>query len=257
MSLDIGAILAGWDFQADDLQVRLIDGDDGREKIQMRVDLGVLQMECEGRPDGGRPHGCESLLEHYEARRDESLAVGDDFVLDASDCASLMREGIQYYHRYLAAFHLRLYDLVARDTERNLRLFAFVRGHAARDRDKIDFDQYRPYVAMMCARALALKELERDDHQAALERIDEGIGRIRDFLREYRQDDREGNCSELNFLLRWRADVRGEDPADPAARLAGDLRRAVEREDYEEAARLRDRIHRIQSDAGDRRGSLE
>ena len=42
-----------------------------------------------------------------------------------------MREGVQYYHRYLAAFHLQRYDLVVRDTERNLRLFAFVVRHAA------------------------------------------------------------------------------------------------------------------------------
>jgi hypothetical protein len=248
VSLDIGAILAGWDFHPDDLQVRLVAGDDGRDKIQMRVDLGVLQMECDGRPDGRRPHGRESLLDHHEARRDEALAAGEEFTLLADDCAGLMREGLQYYHRYLAAFHLELYDLVARDTERNLRLFAFVSRHAARNRDRIEFDQYRPYVAMMNARALALKELGRDDSRAALAHIDEGLRRIRDFLREYKQDDREGDCSELNFLLRWRDDVQGAAPADPVARLVGELRRAVEGEDYEEAARIRDRIRLLQAE---------
>jgi hypothetical protein len=252
LSLDIGAILAGWDFQPDDLQVRLITGDDGRDKIQMRVDLGVLQMECDGRPDGRRPHDRESLLEHHEARRDRALAAGEDFTIDAAGCAGLMREGVQYYHRYLAAFHLQLYDLVARDTERNLRLFAFVSRHATRDRDKIEFDQYRPYVAMMNARALALKELGRDDRRAALTRIDEGIARIRDFLREYRQGDREGDCSELSFLLRWRADVQSGDLPDPIGRLEDDLQRAVEGEDYEEAARLRDAIRRLQAEVGAR-----
>ncbi|WP_337174411.1 UvrB/UvrC motif-containing protein [Paludisphaera sp.] len=248
MSLDIGAILAGWDFQPDDLQARLVAGDDGRDKIQMRVDLGVLQMECDGRPDGRRPHDRESLLEHHEARRDAALAVGEEFKLLADDCAGLMREGLQYYHRYLAAFHLQLYDLVARDTERNLRLFAFVSKHAARNRDRIEFDQYRPYVAMMNARALALKELGRDDPRAALARVDEGIARIRDFLREYRQDDREGDCSELTFLLRWRTDLQVQAPADPVARLEDQLRRAVDGEDYEEAARLRDRIRLLQEE---------
>jgi len=250
LSLDIGAILAGWDFQPDDLQVRLITGDDGRDKIQMRVDLGVLQMECEGRPDGRRPHDRESLLDHHEALRDEALAAGEDFVVDAADCAALMREGLQYYHRYLSAFHLQLYDLVARDTERNLRLFAFVSRHAARNRDKIEFDQYRPYVTMMNARALALKEMARDDRRAALARVDEGIRRIRDFLREYQQGDREGDCSELNFLLRWRGDLGREAPADPAARLEDELQLAVERESYEEAARLRDQIRLLRAEQG-------
>lgn len=247
MSLDIGAILAGWDFQPDDLQVRLITGDDGRDKIQMRVDLGVLQMECEGRPDGRRPHDCESLLDHHEARRDAALAAGEDFVVDAPECAALMREGLQYYHRYLSAFHLQLYDLVARDTDRNLRLFAFVSRHAARNRDKIEFDQYRPYVTMMNTRALALKALGIDDRRAAVDRIDDGIRRIREFLREYRQDDRESDCSELNFLVRWRDDLGREVPEDPVATLEGELQVAVERESYEEAARLRDQIRRMRA----------
>lgn len=69
MSKDITTILAGWDFNPDELQVRIIAGDDGRERIQTRVDLGVLQMELAGRPDGQKPHGFESLLDFYEAQR--------------------------------------------------------------------------------------------------------------------------------------------------------------------------------------------
>ncbi|WP_165247756.1 UvrB/UvrC motif-containing protein [Paludisphaera soli] len=247
MSLDISAVLSGWDFQPDDLQVRLIAGDDGRDRIQMRVDLGVLQMECEGRPDGRRPHDAESLLDFHEERRRRAVESGEDFTLDASECAALMREGLQYYHRYLSAFHLQLYDMVARDTERNLRLFAFVSRHAARNRDKIEFDQYRPYVTMMLTRALALKEIGRDDAKAALDRVDEGIRRIREFLVEYRQGEREAECSELNFLLRWRADLHRERPVDPLERLEDQLRDAVSRESYEEAARLRDEIAQLRA----------
>ncbi|AMV36692.1 UvrB/UvrC motif-containing protein [Planctomyces sp. SH-PL62] len=258
MSLDIGNVLSGWDFQPDDLQVRLIAGDDGREKIQMRVDLGVLQMECEGRPDGRRPHGVESLLEYHEARRQEAIEAGEEFALHAVECAALMREGLQYYHRYLSAFHLQLYDMVARDTERNLRLFAFVSRHAARNRDRIEFDQYRPYVTMMLTRALAIKEMGRGDLPAALERIDEGVRRIREFLLEYRQDDRETECSELNFLLRWRADVSRERPTGPLEVLEHRLQEAVARESYEEAGRLRDQIAQIKaaepSEPSERRG---
>ena len=247
MSLDISPVLSGWDFQPDDLQVRLIVGDDGRDKIQMRIDLGVLQMECEGRPDGSRPHDAESLLDHHEARHRLAVEAGAEFSLDAADCAALMREGLQYYHRYLSAFHLQLYDLVARDAERNLRLFAFVSRHAARNRDKIEFDQYRPYVLMMLTRALALKEIGRQDTAAALERIDDGIRRIREFLVEYRQDGRESECSELNFLLRWRGELDRSRPLDPLAMLEQKLQDAVDREAYEEAASLRDDIARLKA----------
>ncbi|MDG3006581.1 UvrB/UvrC motif-containing protein [Paludisphaera mucosa] len=256
MSLDISEVLSGWDFHPDDLQVRRIPGDDGRDKIQMRVDLGVLQMECDGRPDGRRPHGVDSLLDHHEARRKAAIEAEEDFTIDPTECAALMREGLQYYHRYLAAFHLQLYDMVARDTERNLRLFAFVSRYAARNRDKIEFDQYRPYVTMMLTRALALKELGRDDRRAALDRIDDGVRRIREFLHEYQQDDRESECSELNFLLRWRTDVEGDRTADPLALLEDQLQAAVARESYEEAAQIRDQIRRLRAgETSERRAS--
>jgi hypothetical protein len=57
VSKDITPILAGWDFDPEDAQVRIVPGDDGHDKLQMRLDLGVLQMELGGRPDGRCPHG--------------------------------------------------------------------------------------------------------------------------------------------------------------------------------------------------------
>ncbi len=153
-----------------------------------------------------------------------------------------MREGLQYYHRYLSAFHLQRYDLVSQDTERNLRLFAFVVQHATRQRDKIDFDQYRPYVQMMRTRAIALEALSSGDFARAIEAIDEGISHIRGFLRDYHQEEHETDCAELNFLVRWRREVDLERPTDPIERMQQQLELAVSLEDYEEAARLRDQI---------------
>jgi hypothetical protein len=245
VSKDITTILAGWDFNPDELQVRIIAGDDGRERIQTRVDLGVLQMELAGRPDGQKPQGFESLLDFYEAREKSALAAGREFALDHRACGNLMREGLQYYHRYLSAFHLQMYDLVSRDTERNLRLFAFVVQHASRQRDKIEFDQYRPYVHMMRARAIGLEALARGDFARALREIDEGISRIRVFLREYHQEDHETDCAELTFLVRWRREVEQERPTDPVERIQQQLERAISLEDYEEAARLRDQIQQL------------
>jgi UvrB/uvrC motif len=245
VSQDVSSILAGWDFDPDEIQVRLIVGDDGSEKIQMRVDLGLLQMELTGRPDGQRPHGFESLLEYYDARRKKAAAVDQAFSLDQEACAKLMREGRQFYHRYLSAFHLRRYDLVVRDTERNLKLFAFVVKHAARQRDKIEFDQYRPYVTMMQTRALALQALATSNFAAALERIDEGIKQIRRFLREYHQEEHEGKCAELGFLIGWRAEIDQDRPIGPLERLEQQLELAIALEDYEEAARLRDQIRQL------------
>lgn len=65
MSLDISGALRDWPPEPGQIQVRRILGIDLKEKIQLRVDLGVLQMETAGRPDGERPHGCECLLAYY------------------------------------------------------------------------------------------------------------------------------------------------------------------------------------------------
>ncbi|HEY2159205.1 MAG TPA: hypothetical protein VGH33_26495, partial [Isosphaeraceae bacterium] len=67
MSKDITPILDGWDYDTDELQVRIIQGLDGADKIQMRVDLGLIQMELAGRPDGVRPFGFDSLLDYHKA----------------------------------------------------------------------------------------------------------------------------------------------------------------------------------------------
>ena len=44
MSKDITRLLQGWDYEPDEIIVRVVRGDDGRDKIQMRVDMGLVQM---------------------------------------------------------------------------------------------------------------------------------------------------------------------------------------------------------------------
>jgi hypothetical protein len=52
---DISPILQHWPYHPNNINVRLIEGADGKKKIQMRLDLGILQMEMdEGRTEKGR-----------------------------------------------------------------------------------------------------------------------------------------------------------------------------------------------------------
>ncbi|WP_435010576.1 UvrB/UvrC motif-containing protein [Tundrisphaera lichenicola] len=248
MSKDITAIVQGWDHDPDQFQVRIVAGDDGRDKLQMRVDLGLIQMELSGRPDGLRPHGFDSLLDFHEAKSHEVGSI-EDYRLDSDDCGALMREGVQFYHRYLAAFHLGRFDLVARDTSRNLRLFAFVVKHATDRRDKVEFDRYRPYVTMMRARALSAAAIELGEHAVALKAVDEGIEGIRAFLREYDENEDQIECRELGRLIRLRREIEQAKPVGPVDRLIQQLELAISLEDYEEAARIRDQISRLRGDS--------
>jgi hypothetical protein len=155
---DLTPILDGWEHDPDRFSVRIVPGEDGRDKIQVRLDLGVLQMEIDGRPDGQRPEGHESWLAAFRHRQREHDAANPDgasFQLSPKDCQLLLREGVQYYHRYLSFWHLQRYELCARDTSRNLKLFAFVKEFAAKDQDRLMFDQYRPYVSTRASRASA------------------------------------------------------------------------------------------------------
>ncbi len=261
MSKDISKTLEGWDYDPEGISVRIVQGDDGRDKIQLRLDLGLLQLEFEGRPDGRRVAGYDSWLDFYEqqqrkhAERDPD---GPPFLLESEDCQRLIARGRAVLSPLRQLLALGALRVVRRDTTRNLRLFAFVRQYARHDKDKLQFDQWRPYVTMMHARAVATPLVELRDYRAAVGAIDAAIAGIRDFLREYDQLHAAENCSELDFLLRWREEIVSktsgelrEVPYNPLARLQVELEQAVSEERFEDAARLRDTIRRESRAPGD------
>lgn len=262
MNRDITPVLRDWDFNPDDVTVRTVEGDDGREKIQLRLDLGLMQMEVDGRPDGTRIEEYDSWLDLHRARQrehDKAHPDGAPYQLETEDCANLLREGVQYYHRYVSFWALKRYEQCARDTERNLRLILFVRDHAKLERDRLQFDQWRPYVAMMHARALATPLIEAGNEEAGLLVIDTGIERIERFLADYDRSDHADQVNELTFLKRWRRAVAGmgrkglprpeeaEADDDPIERLQHELDEAIEAERYEDAANLRDELQRLEN----------
>ena len=130
MRYDIGDLLNSWPFDPDEFIARRITARDGSEKVQIRIDMGMLQLELEGRPDGQKPHGCESLLEFYRAAQKGRVArVTRDGVLDEEACEDLFQEAWQYYQRYLALFYLEDYAslilalLALYQTDSNLRWY--------------------------------------------------------------------------------------------------------------------------------------
>lgn len=260
MSDDISSILKRWPYDPDKMAVRLVAADDGRQLVQLRLDLGLLQMEVSGRPDGERVGEFESWFDHYQHQQrahDAAHPDGPPFVLESEDCAKLLREGVQYYHRYLSFWHLECYEWCARDTRRNLQLFAFVREFARHQQDRLQFDQWRPYVAMMHARAVGTPLLLAGDLEGALQSVEHGIASIEEFLAQYEQLERADTVGELVFLKRWQRDLQRQidppssaegpsrDEADPVERLKEQLEEAIRNENYEEAARLRDEVARL------------
>lgn len=242
MSFDLSELLRDWPYEPGQLQVRKITGTDGREKLQLRLDMGVLQMEMNGRPDGRTPHGCESEFEHQMERAEQE---GNDFELSEGDIGELQAEGVQYYHRYLALFQMGDWQSVVRDTKRNLEMFTFVAKHAADDDAAWSVQQFRPYVMMMNTRAKANLALEKEDVPAAIALVEKGIAAIEKFLGDTAREG-EGENSEVKALGEWLLELQNLQPLSAEEKLSRELQRAVEDEKYERAAELRDKLKAIQ-----------
>jgi len=252
MTFDISHLLDQWDYKPGQVVVRKFTGKDGAEKIQLRVDLGLLQMNATGRPDGKRPFGSPSLLEHYKARLHHYVAShgGSDtgFSLNAEDCAKIQLEALQYHHRYICLLELGDYAAVLRDTERNLEMFDFVARHAESEELAWALQQFRPQLLMIQTRANAAQALQADDFNDALSHIDAGLEKMRDFYRRFSRQDLLEQSPEIMSLEKWREDVSAKRPLSKREKLEQDLDEAVQREDYEKAAQVRDALRNLKAD---------
>ena len=106
---DLTPLFESWPYEPGRVNARRITGRDGRPKLQLRIDMGVMQMEMEGRPDGQRPEGFESLLAYQLDRLEcyvEQSGGPEGFVLSSDECRAMREEAVQYYHRYVGLLAL-------------------------------------------------------------------------------------------------------------------------------------------------------
>jgi hypothetical protein len=242
MSLDLNDLLRDWPHEPGQIKVRKILGSDNREKIQLRIDLGLIQMETTGRPDGLEPHNCESLLEYHRRRAERAGKKGDSYELTPEDVGELQQEGIQYYHRYISLFQLSDYVGVIRDTSRNLEMFDFVAQHCGNEDLSWSVQQFTPYVRMMNTRAKAAIALEREKHADAIALIEKGVDEIRAFYDRIENPEMAPQSPEISFLEEWKEEIRAKQPLTKLEKMQREMDRAIAQEAYERAAELRDQI---------------
>lgn len=244
---DLRCILDGWEYEPGKISVRKIIGYKGREKLQTRIDMGILQIELDGRPDGQRPEDHESYLNYLEHRLAKHATLygdDDDFVLTSENCQELRHEAYLYYQRYLSLFVLEDYDRVVRDTGRNLRVIGLCEQYAASREDRLALSAQRPYVLMMNTRARAYDALQSGNADAALAAVDAGFNSLRAAVQLDEDADDEGGANEFRILAKLREEILDKMPADAPARLEWELATALEQENYEKAAELRDALTR-------------
>jgi hypothetical protein len=202
----------------------------------------VLQMEMTGRPDGERPHNCESLLEYHQRRAIRAEEKGEAYELTPEQCAELQQEGIQYYHRYLSLFQINDFAGVMRDTQRNLDLFTFVAEHTDREELSWSLQQFRPYVLMMNTRARASILLGEGKFAEAMGEIERGRDAISEFFQRSNFPELVSKSSEIAFLDEWLEEVKAKRPLSKLEVMQREMEAAIAKELYERAAELRDAI---------------
>ncbi|UCE61015.1 MAG: UvrB/UvrC motif-containing protein [Phycisphaerales bacterium] len=246
--IDLKPTLAEWPYDAEQVSVRKILGADEGIRIQMRVELGVLQMEAEGRPDSQKPCGCESLVEYHRkrlARHEDANGTSLGFVLSPQQCQELRFEASLYYRRYVALFVLEEYTNVAKDTSHNLKIFDLCRDFALEPEDRTCLEPFRPYVLMMDARARAHDAIEQREYASALAHVNRGIMSIKDCYENQGQSEAMENSEELKMLRGLAMEINEQMPQDSLLTARKALRAAIEQERFEEAARLRDEIDKL------------
>jgi hypothetical protein len=245
-SADLRKILKSWPYDPEN-DARIVRGDDAREILQVRTPLGIEQYELDGRPDGLRPHGMDSALDYYLQRLNQAKFSGreDDFKLGAQECGELFHEGTLFYFRYVRLFQLKDWPRTIRDTARNLRSFDLLHRYARREEDQQFLEKWRPYILRVNASATVMQAMEKNAYDEALEAAREASRKI-EALEELEDDtfkfERERSLMAMRDL---ESQIQKNRPLSQLEQLEHQLRRAIDRQEFERAARLRDRIREV------------
>jgi len=255
MSKDIGPILAEWSTEDATLSARKVVGDDGTELLQLRVDLGVMQMFFDGRPDGEKPFGQPSLLNHLL----RIMRAQSQVKIDGDMWVELDREVMQFYHRRRALLVLGArahsegsieeatgyFRRAVRDANHNLQIMDFIKAYSSDEEYVLAHERFRPFVLMHRALAEAQVELLRRDPDEAVERLKAARESIEEYYRQEEQADMARQDPSVLNLRALERQVRKQHGIERT--LQEQLAWAVEHEDFEEAAALRDLLRRKQT----------
>src|SRR3954454_18477340 len=155
--------------------------------VQIRVELGVLQLEVGGRPDGTRPHGFATYLDYLRYRASArgksaaaSAAAGEAtaWTMSPEHCVEADREFVQFYHRRVAWLTLQRYDKALLDADHTLALMDFVCEHGIDDEYIASHERLRGLVLFHRTQAAAALALERRRPEEAIDIVREGADRL-------------------------------------------------------------------------------
>ncbi len=233
----IDNILNEWDYDPFGTSVREVIVND-RAVLQMRVDMGVLQLETSGRPDGATPEGKTSYLDLLRSR----AAADAEMQLSEEQCVEVDREFVQFYQRRVCWLQLKHFDLAVKDADHTLQLMDFCKVHSPSEQWTLSHEQYRPFVLYHRTQAAALEKLHDDNGpELAIEEVNQGLKIMKQLFVEYDAEDQYEEDELVQRLDVFRENLR--DRYEVGKTLREQLADAISDEQYELAASLRDKLN--------------
>jgi hypothetical protein len=192
-----------------------------------------------GRPDGERPYGHESLLDHYlSGRGDEGMS------LDEEELAALRDESWQYYVRRNFAFLLGRFVQARDDAEHNLGIWNVIEQSSASDAAKWSMAKWWPWIERDRAVAQALWHLQHGEAEQAATELYRAQRSIDQFgerhAEEYAREEEGGEalCAQMRQHIEALVELLREQKQIPVS-LEEQLDEAAARGDAEQVERLR------------------
>ncbi|MDR3200668.1 MAG: UvrB/UvrC motif-containing protein [Spirochaetales bacterium] len=236
MKLNITQVLNAWPYNPQN-QIRIVTAQNGKKVIQLRLPLGIEQYDLDGRPDGERPYGADSVLDEFKKRLRECAGKHmpeAGFHFTHKEYIALRKEAALYYSRYLLLFQAGEFTRALRDSAHNMKICSFVEKYAAPSQDRTAFLEYKPYIFWIYTVSRLMLILRAQDIERAKIILQEAIAEMHNFP----------GINTLVFHCERKRSLRQIDYREPVplGYLQKELEQAVREENYEKAAFLRDRL---------------
>jgi excinuclease UvrABC helicase subunit UvrB len=124
-------------------------------------------------------------------------------------------------------------------------VFDFVSKHAENEELAWSLQQFRPQLLMVLTRARGSEALQAKDYTMAIQHVEQGLELIRAFYREHARSEAAECGPEVQSLETWLEEIRTHRPLSRREKLERALQEAVNSEDYEKAAKMRDALRNL------------
>jgi hypothetical protein len=227
---DLTPWLREWPWRPGNLDVRVVSGSDGRPLFQVRLELGLLQMEADGRPDGLGYRDAPSALAWFVAHPEVRI--------DGGAVQDLEAEMAQRRQRGVACAAIQDWARARRDASDNVQALDLVAARAEHAADRGRLEGWRVHELALRARAEASLAVSMGRRDLARQALEAGLAAVRQAC----VAGQAGQTPQIAMLMGLLDALTLKLPSSERAELERRLQAAVRAENFELAAILRDEL---------------